>query len=59
MYFKEADKQILKDLKDSNKLLKHETLVHSYPMCDRTNEPLISYEQSLLGMSLLKRLKRC
>ena len=41
MYFKEADKQILKDLKDSNKLLKHETLVHSYPMCDRTNEPLI------------------
>ena len=41
MYFKEADKQIIKDLKDSNKLLKHETLVHSYPMCDRTNEPLI------------------
>lgn len=40
-FVKEADKNIIKDLKDSGKLFKQDTLVHSYPMCERTGEPLI------------------
>ncbi|MBF0440524.1 MAG: isoleucine--tRNA ligase [Oligoflexales bacterium] len=41
MFVKDADKAIIKDLKESGKLLKHETVVHSYPYCDRTDSPLI------------------
>jgi len=41
VFVKDADKDIIKSLKDSHHLLRHETLVHSYPMCDRTNGPLI------------------
>ncbi|RZA13313.1 MAG: isoleucine--tRNA ligase, partial [Proteobacteria bacterium] len=41
VFVKDADKDIIKSLKDSHHLLRHETLVHSYPMCDRTGGPLI------------------
>lgn len=40
-FVKDAEKSITKDLKDQGKLFKHETIVHSYPMCERTNGPLI------------------
>lgn len=38
---KEADKDIIKKLKEENKILKHETYQHSYPHCWRCDEPLI------------------
>lgn len=38
---KEADKTIIKRLKDEKKLIKHETYQHSYPHCWRCDEPLI------------------
>jgi isoleucyl-tRNA synthetase len=38
---KEADKAIIRRLKDSGKLVKQETIVHSYPFDDRTNTPLV------------------
>jgi isoleucyl-tRNA synthetase len=38
---KEADKDIIKNLKDRGQLLHQSTLVHSYPMCPRTDTPLI------------------
>lgn len=41
VFVKDADKDIIKALKDSHNLLRHETIVHSYPMCDRTGGPLI------------------
>lgn len=40
-YVKDADKQIIQDLKASGKLLRQDVLVHSYPHCDRTDDPLI------------------
>ena len=41
MHIKDADKQIIKDLKASGKLIKHDTNVHSYPFCYRCDSPLI------------------
>ena len=41
LYIKDADKEIIRALKESGKLLRHETLVHSYPLCERTGAPLI------------------
>ncbi len=38
---KDADKDIIKNLKDRGQLLLQSTLVHSYPMCPRTDTPLI------------------
>jgi len=40
-YIKDADKDIIKRLKDESKILRHDTIVHSYPHCDRTEDPLI------------------
>ena len=40
-FIKEADKDIIKNLKDRGQLLHQSTLVHSYPMCYRTDTPLI------------------
>jgi isoleucyl-tRNA synthetase len=37
----EANKAIIRDLKDSGRLLRHETIVHNYPHCWRTDTPLI------------------
>jgi isoleucyl-tRNA synthetase len=39
--FKEADKAIIKDLKSRNMILQHETIVHNYPFCPRSDTPLI------------------
>ena len=38
---KEADKDIIADLKKMGRLFKQETLDHSYPFCPRTDTPLI------------------
>jgi isoleucyl-tRNA synthetase len=40
-FCKDADKQIIADLKADGRLLKQETIVHSYPYDDRTDSPLI------------------
>jgi isoleucyl-tRNA synthetase len=40
-FVKDADKLIIKDLKDAGAVLKHDVIVHSYPHCERTEGPLI------------------
>ncbi len=39
---KDADKEIIKYLKAKNAIVKHETLVHSYPFCWRSDTPLMN-----------------
>lgn len=42
VYVKDADEQIAKDIKDKlNRLVKKETIVHSYPFCWRSDTPLL------------------
>ncbi len=41
VFCKDADKAIIKRLKDDGKLVHQSTLVHSYPFCERTDTPLI------------------
>ena len=41
--FKEADPEIISDLKHSGRLYKKEMFTHSYPFCWRHNKPLIYY----------------
>ena len=41
VYVKEADKAIIKRLKDEGRLVKAGTIVHSYPFCWRSDTPLI------------------
>ena len=45
MFFKDADKVLIKDLKSRNLLLKHQPYEHSYPHCWRCHTPLIYYAQ--------------
>lgn len=40
-YVKDADKLIIKKLKDESRLFKQDTLQHAYPFCPRTDTPLI------------------
>lgn len=40
-FCKDADKAIIKRLKDEGKLVHQATIVHSYPFCERTDSPLI------------------
>jgi isoleucyl-tRNA synthetase len=40
-FVKDADKHIIKVLKDKNLLLKQDTLQHAYPFCERSDTPLI------------------
>lgn len=40
-HVKEADKNIIKWLKEQNRLFRHETIIHSYPFCWRSDTPLI------------------
>ncbi|MDZ4198418.1 MAG: class I tRNA ligase family protein, partial [Kiritimatiellia bacterium] len=40
-FCKDADKAILRRLKQEGQLVHQSTLVHSYPFCDRTDTPLI------------------
>ncbi|EID84095.1 isoleucyl-tRNA synthetase [Treponema sp. JC4] len=41
VFVKEADKDIMKRLKEEGKLVKRDTVVHSYPHCWRCGSPLI------------------
>lgn len=41
LFCKDADKAIIRRLKEERKLIKQETITHSYPFCDRTDTPLI------------------
>ncbi|MFO1523201.1 MAG: isoleucine--tRNA ligase [Kiritimatiellia bacterium] len=40
-FCKDADKGILRRLKDEGKIVHQATIVHSYPFCERTDTPLI------------------
>jgi isoleucyl-tRNA synthetase len=40
-YVKDADKSIIRRLKDERKLVKHDSVTHSYPHCWRCKHPLI------------------
>jgi isoleucyl-tRNA synthetase len=41
VFCKDADKAIIRRLKDEGRLVDQSTLVHSYPFCERTDTPLI------------------
>ncbi|MFT5212038.1 MAG: isoleucyl-tRNA synthetase, partial [Flavobacterium sp.] len=41
LHVKEADKLIIKHLKENGSLYRHETIVHSYPFCPRSDTPII------------------
>lgn len=43
MWFKDADKEIVKAIKEKNRMYHHETYVHNYPFDWRKGTPLISY----------------
>jgi isoleucyl-tRNA synthetase len=40
-FCKDADKELIRRIKQAGKLVHQTTLVHSYPFCDRTDTPLI------------------
>jgi len=40
-FCKDADKPVIRRLKEEGRLVHHSTLVHSYPFCERTDTPLI------------------
>ncbi|RLE83354.1 MAG: isoleucine--tRNA ligase, partial [Thermoprotei archaeon] len=56
LYVKEANNVIIKDLKDKGLLLRHETIVHKYPVCWRCKTPLIfrATQQWFIEVSKLK-----
>lgn len=41
LYVKEADKVIIASLKKRGHIVRHDTIVHRYPFCERTDTPLI------------------
>lgn len=41
LFVKDADKVIIKAIKEASRLLKHDTLQHAYPFCERSDTPLI------------------
>ncbi len=45
-FVKDADKGIIRDLKDRNMLYKRKQVIHSYPFCWRCESPLIYYARS-------------
>ena len=56
MYFKDADKEIIRNLRSRNRLF-HETQVkHSYPFCWRTDTPLVykAVHSWFIGVTTLK-----
>ncbi len=55
-FIKDADKEILEELKKRGNLIKQETIVHSYPFCWRCDTPLMYYalESWFIGMSRLR-----
>lgn len=44
-FFKDADKLLIKSLKESGVMFSHQTFQHSYPHCWRCHTPLIYYAQ--------------
>ncbi|MCL1826887.1 MAG: class I tRNA ligase family protein, partial [Candidatus Cloacimonetes bacterium] len=46
LFVKDADKAIIKDLKDRNLLYKRSQIIHNYPFCWRCKSPLIYYARS-------------
>lgn len=40
-YIKECDNDIIKHLKAEKRVIRHENCIHSYPMCWRSDTPLI------------------
>jgi isoleucyl-tRNA synthetase len=40
-FVKDADKNIIRTLKEKGLILRHDQLLHSYPFCERTDTPLI------------------
>ena len=57
VYVKDADKEIIKDLKNRNLLFKKETIVHRYPYCYRCETPLIYKVQESWFINV-KKLKK-
>lgn len=53
---KDADKSILAALKERNRVLRHETIVHSYPHCYRTGVPLLYRALQTWFLSLEKEI---
>jgi isoleucyl-tRNA synthetase len=53
---KDADKSILQKLKADGRVFKHETFVHSYPHCWRTDVPLLYRAQKNWFLSLDKEI---
>ncbi|MDQ3000095.1 MAG: isoleucine--tRNA ligase [Fibrobacterota bacterium] len=53
---KDADKSILHRLKSEGRVFKHETFVHSYPHCWRTDVPLLYRAQKNWFLSLDKEI---
>ena len=45
LFFKEADKPLVKELKSSGRLYRHQQYEHTYPHCWRCHTPLIYYAQ--------------
>ncbi len=45
LYVKDADEIIIKDLKERGRLIKKAIIVHSYPMCWRSDTPLLQMAQ--------------
>ena len=41
LFVKDTDKQIIKDLKESNRVVKHDQYTHNYPHCWRCESPLL------------------
>ena len=56
MWVKDADFEIIKELKEKNKLLKKESYIHNYPHCWRCDTPLLYYgtESWFIRMSQLR-----
>ena len=56
MHVKEADPHIMEQLKAENKLLRVETITHTYPFCWRCDSPLLYYamESWFIGMSQVR-----
>ena len=54
---KDADKSILQHLKSQGRVFKHETFVHSYPHCWRTDVPLLYRAQKNWFLGLDKEIE--
>ncbi|UCE13819.1 MAG: isoleucine--tRNA ligase, partial [Candidatus Heimdallarchaeota archaeon] len=56
MHVKEADPLIMEKLREEKKLLREQTITHTYPFCWRCDSPLLYYaiESWFIGMSQLR-----